>query len=237
MKAAPSAGVGMMALVLGCGVGAASVRNVTTATYPEMAPLAHYLSASRADEIALARSAAPAAISREAEILTLGPKGYETAVPGKNHFVCLVVRPWDNHFDSSDFWNPKVRAPHCFNAAGARSVLPTYLKRTEWALAGLSRAQMLKRTQAALRADQIPVPEVGSIAYMMSKEGYLGDDVGGHWHPHLMFYLPRTKTTEWGANLRDSPVYGDSNALEPLTVFAVPVTHWSDGTPAEGRIQ
>jgi len=231
MKVTQSAAVGTMALFLGCG-GATSAENVAAA-YPNMAPMARYLSTSRADEIALARSAAPAAISADAQILILGPKGYETAIEGKNHFVCLVVRPWANNFDSPDFWNPKVRAPHCFNAAGARSVLPTYLKRTEWVLAGVSKAQMLKRSQAALAADQIPVPEIGSIAYMMSKDGYLGDDVGGHWHPHLMFYLPRTTTAEWGANLRDSPVYGDSSALEPLTVFAVPVTRWSDGTPAD----
>lgn len=225
-----------MVLFLGCAGGAAPAESVTAA-YPNMAPIGSYLSKSQADEIALARSAAPAAISADAQILTLGPKGYATAIEGKNHFVCLVVRPWDNNFDSPDFWNPKVRAPHCFNAAGARSVLPTYLKRTEWALAGVSRTQMRTRTQAALAADQIPVPEIGSIAYMMSKDGYLGDNVGGHWHPHLMFYLPRTTSVDWGANVKDSPVYGDSSALEPLTVFAVPVTRWSDGTSADMHTQ
>src|SRR5579862_1885576 len=185
MQVTQSAAVVMVALFVGGAGGAISAQNVT-ATYPNMAPVAHYLSTSQADEIALARSAAPAAISADAEVLTLGPKGYQTAIPGKNHFVCLVERPWANNFDSPDFWNPKVRAPHCFNAAAARSVLPTYLKRTEWVLAGVSKAQMLKRTQAALAADQIPVPETGSIAYMMSKDGYLSDAAGGHWHPHLM---------------------------------------------------
>jgi hypothetical protein len=220
-----------MALFLSCAAGSSTPAENATAAYPNMEPIGQYLSKSQADEVALARSAAPAAISAEARILTFGPKGYETVAEGKNHFVCLVERPWANNFDSPDFWNPKVRAPHCFNAAAARSVLPTYLKRTEWAMAGVSKAEMQKRTQAALAADQIPVPEVGSIAYMMSKDGYLGDNVGGHWHPHLMFYLPRTTTTaEWGSDVKDSPIHGDSSSLEPLTVFAVPVTHWSDGT-------
>ena len=40
--------------------------------YPNMAPVEQYRSANQADEIALARSAAPASISDNAEILTLG---------------------------------------------------------------------------------------------------------------------------------------------------------------------
>lgn len=228
-----SVGVGLMALVLSCAAGGSTPAQNATAAYPNMAPIGQYLSKSQADEVALARSAAPAAVSAEAQILILSPKGYETAIEGKNHFVCLVERPWANNFDSPDFWNPKVRAPHCFNAAAAHSVLPTYLKRTEWALAGVSKAEMRKRIQSALATDQIPVPEVGSIAYMMSKDGYLNDEVGGHWHPHLMFYLPRTAVAEWGADVKDSPIHGDSNALEPWTVFAVPVTRWSDGTRAD----
>ena len=99
---------------------------------------------------------------------------------GTNGFVCIVERAWAKDFDSSDFWNPKVRAPHCFNAAD-RS-LPTYLKRTEWVLAGVSMAEMADRTRAAIAAKQINDPEPGAMVYMMSKRGYLGDDVRGHWH-------------------------------------------------------
>src|SRR5579872_688228 len=46
--------------------------------YASMAPLVQYLMADRNAEIALARSAAPAAISSEAEVLVLGRNGYET---------------------------------------------------------------------------------------------------------------------------------------------------------------
>ena len=62
--------------------------------YPSMAPLDQYLMPDRDAEIALARSAAPDAISGEAKILVLGRKGYETAVEGKNGFVCVVERGW-----------------------------------------------------------------------------------------------------------------------------------------------
>ncbi len=203
------------------------------APYPRMAPVQQYRIASPADEIALARSAAPASIADDAEVLTLGAKGYDTAVKGRNGFVCLVVRAWANNFDSKDFWNPQVRAPHCFNAAAARTVLPTYLRRTGWALSGESLDQMRARTQAALSAHEIQPPEAGSLAYMQGKGGYLGDDVHGHWHPHVMFYMPRIAPATWGANAKGSPIFADASSLEPVTVFFIPVAQWSDGTPDE----
>ena len=70
------------------------------------------------------------------------------------------------------------------------------------------------------------------MSYMMSKDGYLGDGVG-HWHPHLMFHIPKTDAASWGANLPGSPVVLDTRQIpEPQTMFMVPVGEWSDGTPA-----
>ena len=80
-------GLGLVGLLLGGGSGAQTATN----PYPNMAPLAQYLSPSQEAEIALARSAAPPSISAEAEILAFGPKGYETAVKGKEPF-CLYRR-------------------------------------------------------------------------------------------------------------------------------------------------
>ncbi len=101
------------------------------ATYPNMAPLEQYLMEDRASEIALARSAAPESISRDAEILVLGRHGYETAVKGKNSFVCIVERSWTAPIDDPNFWNPKLRGPICFNAAAAHSYLPRTIKKTD----------------------------------------------------------------------------------------------------------
>ena len=67
-------------------------------SYPSMASLDQYLM-DRNAEIALARSAAPEAISRDADVLVLGKHGYETAVKGKNGFVCLVERGWIPKFE------------------------------------------------------------------------------------------------------------------------------------------
>ena len=77
--------------------------------YPSMAPFDQYLMERNA-EIALARSAAPESISGDAEVMVLGRHGYETAIRGKNGFVCMVQRSWTAGSDDPDFWNPKLRA-------------------------------------------------------------------------------------------------------------------------------
>jgi hypothetical protein len=93
-----------------------------------MAPLDHYLMERNA-EIAMARSAARQSISQDAEIMVLGQHGYETAVKGKNGFVCLVWRSWTAGTDDPDFWNPRLRAPICLNSLAARSQVPLTLKK------------------------------------------------------------------------------------------------------------
>ena len=101
------------------------------APYPSMAPVEQYLMEDSNSEIALARSAAPESISRDAEIMVLGRHGYETAIQGKNGFVCMVERSWTAPIDDPDFWNPKGRAPMCLNAAAARSYLPRTIRKTD----------------------------------------------------------------------------------------------------------
>ena len=214
------------------GVARPASAQAAPAPYQTMAPIAQYRIASQADEIALARSAAPPSISKDADVMALGDEGYETVVKGKNGFVCIVERSWASDFGDAEFWNPKERAPICFNPASVRSVLPTYLQQTAWVLAGATKAQLVERTKAAIAAGRIVPPEVGAMCYMMSKDGYLNDE-GGHWHPHLMFFLPHDAKgpADWGANLPGVPVAGGDVGLDPASVYFVVVSKWSDGTP------
>jgi len=213
--------------------------------YPSMAPLDQYLMADRNAEIALARSAAPPSISRDAKVVVLGPHGYETAVEGKNGFVCIVERAWMNPFDSPEFWNPKNRGPICFNPPAARTVLPITLMRTKLVLAGKSKAEVTESIKAAVERKELPALEVGAMCYMMSKDAYL-TDAGGHNLAHLMFYTPLMDGAVWGANLVDSsngvsePFPGSPLLLspqfrgnpEPINVFFMGTGMWSDGTAA-----
>jgi hypothetical protein len=203
--------------------------------YPSMAPLDQYLMTDRNAEIALARSAAPEAISRDADILVLGRHGYETAVKGKNGFVCVVERGWMSPFDgagSSGFWNPKLRGPVCFNPPAARSILPMTYKRTEMVLAGQSKAQIIDGIKTFMK-QELPPLEPGAMSFMMSKEQYLTDNDRHNWMAHLMFYTPLMDGAVWGADLPRSPVMLNpqfSGAPEPINVFMVPAGWWSDGT-------
>jgi hypothetical protein len=197
-------------------------------TYPKMAPVEQYLMADRAAEIALARSAVPESIARDAGVLVLGRHGFETAVKGKNGFVCIVGRGWTSAADA-DFWNPKVRVPMCVNAAAAGSYLLRLTKETEWGLAGLTQAQMTASITGAMARRELPPMEPGSMCYMMSKKGY-GGESNPHWPPHLMFFYSDTDPAIWGANLPGSPVIAVSDPVEHLTQFVVPVQRWSDGS-------
>src|SRR5580698_490020 len=126
--------------------------------YATMAPIEQYLMPESA-EIALARSAAPASISGDATIVVLKQHGYETAVKGKNGFVCIVERSWMAPFDWPEFWNPKMRGPICFNPPAVRSVLPFTYKRTEWILAGLSKTQIQDRLREVVAKKEVPALE------------------------------------------------------------------------------
>jgi len=211
-------------------------------SYPTMAPLDQYLM-DRDAEIALARSAAPDAISRDASVVVLTRHGYETAVEGKNGWVCWVGRSWLAMFDHPEFWNPKVRAADCSNPPAARSVLPYVYKRTELLLAGHSKAEVIAAIKAAIDKKELPALESGTISYMMSKSSYLTDS-GGHNMPHVMFYQAVKDGAAWGANLANSPIVGVNywylstdaypqlKFFPPLSVFLIGADKWSDGTSA-----
>jgi hypothetical protein len=209
--------------------------------YPTMAPIDQYLIADRDAEIALARDAAPPAIANDATVMVLTRRGYETAVEGKNGFVCLVDRSWQSDFDDPEYWNPKQRAPVCLNGAAARSVLPVEFRRTELALAGLTKDAILARMKESSAKKEFGPPEIGAMSYMLSRQQYLNDGAV-HWHPHLMFYMPgEMNGVAWGANLSScSAIYGGGRDLPgggrmPWTIFFVPVPKWSDGTPADAH--
>jgi len=197
--------------------------------YPNMAPVDQYLMPDRSTEIALARSAAPESISRDAEVMVLGRHGYETAVKGTNGFVCVVERSWTAPPDDPNFWNPKLRGPICFNAAAAHSYLPRTIKKTELILAGNTKDQMMQAVVSAIDNKELPAMEPGAMCFMLSKQGYL-DDHAGHWHPHLMFFFSQADPGAWGAGLPGSPILAFDGKWEHLTTFLVPVRKWSDGT-------
>jgi hypothetical protein len=200
-----------------------------------MAPIEQYLM-DRDAEIAMARSAAPPSVAKDATVMVFGRNGYEKAVEGKNGFVCNVDRSWMDSFENSpEFWNPKRRGPVCYNPEAARTLLPILLIRTRLALAGKSKAEIKEGLKAAIEKGEVPAIEPSGMAYMLSKQGILNSKCG-NCAPHLMFYVPVKDAKTWGAGPLGSalPVNAAphfNGNPEPVTELNVEVPEWSDGTP------
>jgi hypothetical protein len=198
---------------------------------PDLAP---YLMADRAGEVALARTAAPSDVSEKATVLVLTPKGYVEAAHGTNGFTCVVMRSFSAAPNDPEFWNPRVRAPHCFNPPAAQTVLPAFLAQIDWALAGATPAELNARIKQAYAEKRFTMPAPGAMAYMLSPKQRLSD-ADPHWMPHLMFYYDRTvDANTFGAGGFTAPVIDASagNPAAPMQVLYIPTRTWSDGTPA-----
>ena len=190
-------------------------------------PLSEYMM-DRDAEIALAKSAAPDDVSDRATIKVFTASGFQTAREGDNGFVCMVMRG----FTGAPTFTPvqvrayinydaKTRAPICLDPLAARTLLPYYELRTKLGLEGRTAEQIAEGVQAAYAKGQIPRrPEV-CFAYMWSADQVLGPV--GHWHPHIMVYLPYYATL-LGTNHPQNPLpaIGDDEGT-PFAVGTIPV--------------
>lgn len=193
-----------------------------------------FLIADRDAEVALARTAAPSAISDAATVLVMTRGGLVEAARGRNGFTCFVLRSFSAGLSDSAFWNPRLRAPHCLNAPATETVLPEIRARVEWVLAGVSLAEIASRTEQGYASGTFPLPAPGAMAYMLSPKQYLGDR-NPRWMPHLMFYYAGTMpAATWGAGDFAAPII-NASAGDPgssVLTLLVPIRQWSDGSSA-----
>ena len=180
-------------------------------------------------EAALARSAAPEAISGHATVKILTPSGYKVATEGDNGFVCLVMRGWGAPtFTPAQLrdlvYYAKLRAPICFNPVASRTVLPLQELRAKLGMEGKTPDQIAEAVQAAYAKGELPKMEIVAFAYMFSADQDLGPGVG-HWHPHMMVYTPYYENSMLGGNQPGAlPIVGD-DAGTPFAVTVIPVDH------------
>lgn len=221
----------VIAWIVSLGVALGQTQPTPNPAYRTMGPLSRYLMASPAEEIAAARTAAPPSVSAKATILVLGKHGYYEAVHGTNGWVCWVERSWMAGLDDPELWNYHGRAPNCFNPPAVRSVLPQYLARTTWAIAGATRAQIAAKAKAAYASHRFVDPAPASFSYMLSKHAFLNDEVAGPWHPHVMPFIAMRDAATWSAGFDGTPILLGPymTPYEPMTIF-IPVRRWSDGT-------
>jgi hypothetical protein len=144
----------------------------------------------REQEIVLARTAAPPAVSRDATVMVLTERGFEVAVTGTSGVTCVVNRS-----------HPRSLEPHCFDAEGSATVLPMELRRTELLREGKSTEEIDREIAAGLLSGKYRLPRRPAMSYMMSSEQVLYNDEGKHvgrWEPHLMIYYPHLTSTDLG---------------------------------------
>lgn len=175
-------------------------------------------------EIALARSAAPAAVSRDATVLVLTERGFEVAEAGSNGVTCVVNRS-----------QPESLEPHCFDAEGSATVLPIELRRTEMLRDGRSADEIDREIEDGLRTGRYHLPQRPAMSYMMSSGQILYDDEGnrvGRWQPHLMIFYPHLTAGDLGLGTTpstDAAVVVDPG--EPLANIMVVVRSFVDPAP------
>ena len=193
---------------------------------PKYPPLAEYLMP-RDAEIALAVSAAPAAISDQATVKVLTKSGYEVARQG-NGTVCMVMRGFSAPtYTPAQFrslvYDPTVHAPICFTAPAARVAMPYYELRTKLAMEGKTPEQIAESLQAAFVKGALPRRGDVTFAYMWSAHQHLGPGIGA-WHPHMMLFAPYYTNDMVGGNQFGSPLPQVSDdAGTPFTVIVIPV--------------
>jgi hypothetical protein len=144
----------------------------------------------RAEEVALARSAAPAEVSKAATVWVLTDSGYVVAEKGTNGVACYVGRSWIASVE-----------PHCFDAEGAETILPLEMRTVELRHRGTPSDAVEREIAAGLASGRFRTPRRPVLSWMLSGAQQLINDDGkpvGSWRPHLMIYYPYLTATELG---------------------------------------
>jgi len=194
---------------------------------PKYPPIEKYLM-HQADEIALAKTAGPTNISDRATIKVLTKSGYEVAQQGDNGSVCMVMRGFSAPtYSPVQFRNlvydATVLAPICFTPAAVRTAMPYYELRTKLALQGKSPDEIAAGVEAAYAKGELPKRTEVSFAYMWSARQNLASGVG-HWHPHMMIFVPDYDNSMLGGNPFGSPLPQlTDDAGTPFSVVVIPV--------------
>jgi hypothetical protein len=163
-------------------------------------------------EIELALNAAPPHLRDGASVLVLDTGGYVKAREGTNAFTCIVSRRGGDVF------------PVCWDAEGAKSLLPIDLDAAKARLAGRTNAEIEKTVADGFKDGRYRAPSKTGIAYMLSPLRYRIDEQGhavrSNPNPHVMFYGPYLTDADIGG-VRGSVVF--MNKVGPDGMIIVPV--------------
>jgi hypothetical protein len=195
---------------LGAAVLLATVLSASAGAQPS-APADHPM-LPRDLEIELALNAAPPHLRDGAAVFVLDAAGYVKAREGTNPFTCIVSRRGGDVF------------PVCWDAEGAKSLLPIDLDAAKARLAGRTNAEIEQMVAAGFKDGRYRAPAKTGLAYMLSPLRYRidaqGHAVRSNPNPHVMFYGPYLTDADIGG-VRGSVVF--MNKVGPDGMIIVPV--------------
>jgi hypothetical protein len=179
---------------------------------------------SRAEEIRLAKSAAPPAVTRDARVYVLENGRYVIAEAGHSGAACVLIRI-----------PAEALEPECGDAEADATVLAAERFRVEQRVAGLSPAEIDRAVADAMAAGRLRSPTRPAVVYMMSSAQvlYEGDRRIGKWKPHVMVFYPFLQARDLGLPVDDPDVRIPSvlQAGTPLSSMIVVTPAFVDPAP------
>ena len=169
-------------------------------------------------EIALARSAAPAAVSDSATVYVFTDTGYVMAERGSSGAACYVSRSW-----------PTSVEPHCFDSEGASTIMLMHMHEVLLLHRGATPAEAERAVMREVATGRFRLPRQPAVSYMMSEAQQLIADDGrpvGRWQPHIMIYHPRLSSAAGGSVRPDEGTAFVSGAGTPTSSIIVVMTEF-----------
>ena len=200
------------AVTLGSGTG---VAETPSGDRPEILP--------RDCERSLALSAAPHYLRAEASLYVLTDQGYELDRKGSNNFTCIVNRD-----------DPRVLKPTCFDAEGARTVVPTIRHFGSRMLQGVPVESIREEVSAMFQSGDLESQAKPGVAYMLSRYNRPVNPATGElgfFPPHVMFHAPNLTNEDIGHDM----AHHDVSRPLPMIAYGGPQGYMimisDDGTP------
>lgn len=144
----------------------------------------------RDKEIALALSAAPEHLRKDAGVYALDRNGFVKVRESRNGFTCIVNRD-----------HPLNQKPVCFDAEGTATILPKILRIGELLMQGKSMSEINAEIAEGFRIGKYIAPRRAGVAYMLSGDIRNFNPSTAKvesFPPHVMFYAPNLTNADLG---------------------------------------
>jgi hypothetical protein len=176
---------------------------------------------SRADQIRIAKSAAPEDLSKNAKVWVLENGHYIVAVQGTSGMGCTIIRT-----------RPNELTPQCGDAEADATILTIYRFWTEQRLAGKTQDEIKAEVKSRLTSGQLRAPQHPALIYMTSSVQVISDPNGEnrtHFIPHLMIFYPNMQKKAMEipeSNSMDVPILADEDS--PMSQLVVVLRDWTE---------